>query len=86
MAAPLIAMLTDFGSADAYVGTLKGVILSRCPAARLVDLGHQAGGDSEVVVLLSETTVRAAGAGAIVEDLGDQRMRGRFRAERVYRL
>jgi len=38
--APLIALLTDFGLADAYVGTMKGVMLSICPSARLVDLTH----------------------------------------------
>jgi S-adenosylmethionine hydrolase len=37
---PLIALLTDFGLSDAYVGTMKGVILRICPAARLVDLTH----------------------------------------------
>lgn len=37
---PLIALLTDFGLSDAYVGTMKGVILALCPAARLVDLTH----------------------------------------------
>jgi hypothetical protein len=35
-----IALLTDFGLQDAYVGILKGVILSRCPEARLFDLSH----------------------------------------------
>src|SRR5690606_27633735 len=38
---PIIALLTDFGLADAYVGTMKGVALSICPSARLVDLTHQ---------------------------------------------
>jgi len=37
---PLIALLTDFGLRDAYVGTMKGVMLSICPSARLVDLTH----------------------------------------------
>lgn len=37
---PLIALLTDFGLADAYVGTMKGVILSICRSAHLVDLTH----------------------------------------------
>ncbi len=37
---PIIALLTDFGLSDAYVGTMKGVILSICPAARLVDFTH----------------------------------------------
>jgi S-adenosylmethionine hydrolase len=37
---PIIALLTDFGLSDTYVGTMKGVMLALCPAARLVDLTH----------------------------------------------
>jgi S-adenosyl-L-methionine hydrolase (adenosine-forming) len=37
---PLITLLTDFGSKDNYVGVMKGVILSLCPNARLVDVAH----------------------------------------------
>jgi S-adenosylmethionine hydrolase len=36
----LITLTTDFGLSDHYVGTMKGVILSRCPGARLVDISH----------------------------------------------
>ena len=36
---PIIALLTDFG-ADSYVGVMKGVILSICPHAQLIDLTH----------------------------------------------
>jgi S-adenosylmethionine hydrolase len=36
-----VALLTDFGLADAFVGAMKGVILSRNPAARVVDISHQ---------------------------------------------
>lgn len=35
-----IALLTDFGHTDAFVGVLKGVILSIHPEARIVDLCH----------------------------------------------
>ena len=38
-----IALLTDFGHADAFVGILKGVILSINPKARIVDLCHGVG-------------------------------------------
>src|SRR5262245_43158568 len=38
---PLITLTTDFGSRDPFVGIMKGVILSICPAARLVDLTHE---------------------------------------------
>lgn len=37
----IITLLTDFGRVDPYVGIVKGVILSRFGAARLVDLTHQ---------------------------------------------
>jgi len=37
---PVIALLTDFGTVDPFVGVMKGVILSRCPDATLVDLTH----------------------------------------------
>ncbi len=36
-----IALLTDFGTQDAYVGTMKGVILRHCPTIPLVDLTHE---------------------------------------------
>jgi hypothetical protein len=35
-----MALLTDFGLSDAYVGTMKGVILGICPDAHLIDLTH----------------------------------------------
>ncbi len=40
MARPIIALLTDFGTRDHYVGVMRGVILSICPDATLVDLSH----------------------------------------------
>ncbi|EFI34962.1 protein of unknown function DUF62 [Desulfonatronospira thiodismutans ASO3-1] len=36
----LIALLTDFGIEDPYVGQMKGVVYSRCPGADIVDLTH----------------------------------------------
>ena len=38
---PVIALLTDFGTADSYVGTMKGVIAGICPEANLVDITHE---------------------------------------------
>lgn len=35
-----IVLLTDFGLADPCVGIMKGVILTRAPRARVVDLAH----------------------------------------------
>lgn len=38
---PLITLLTDFGTADGYVGAVKGVILSIAPEAHIVDISHE---------------------------------------------
>jgi S-adenosyl-L-methionine hydrolase (adenosine-forming) len=37
---PIIALVSDFGSADHYVGTMKGVMLGICADATLVDITH----------------------------------------------
>jgi S-adenosylmethionine hydrolase len=37
---PTIAFLTDFGTRDHYTGVMKGVVLSICPDAVLVDISH----------------------------------------------
>jgi len=37
---PLIALLTDFGLRDHYVGTMKGVALGVCPDLTFVDISH----------------------------------------------
>ncbi|MGE0361496.1 MAG: S-adenosyl-l-methionine hydroxide adenosyltransferase family protein [Vicinamibacterales bacterium] len=41
MSRPLIALLSDFGTVDHYVGTMKGVVLGICPEAALVDITHE---------------------------------------------
>ena len=41
MARPVIALLTDFGNKDHYVGSVKGVILGICPDASCVDITHE---------------------------------------------
>src|SRR5260221_1088988 len=38
MARPVIALLTDFGTRDHYVGALKGVALGICPDVTVVDI------------------------------------------------
>ena len=40
MSRPIITLTTDFGQADSYVDTMKGVILDICPEATLVDISH----------------------------------------------
>lgn len=37
----IITLLTDYGTADSYVGEVKGVLLSLAPGATLVDLTHE---------------------------------------------
>jgi S-adenosylmethionine hydrolase len=37
---PIIALTTDFGLTDTYVGVMKGVILGIVPQARLIDVTH----------------------------------------------
>lgn len=37
----VITLLTDFGTADGYVGEMKGVLLSGAPEATLVDITHE---------------------------------------------
>ena len=36
----IITLLTDFGTADGYVGEMKGVLCSAAPDAALVDITH----------------------------------------------
>jgi S-adenosylmethionine hydrolase len=38
---PIVALLTDFGSHDHYVGAVKGAVLAACPEASLVDITHE---------------------------------------------
>ena len=40
MALKLITLTTDFGLADGYVASMKGVILSISPSSRIVDISH----------------------------------------------
>ena len=41
MAPPVVALLTDFGTRDHYVGAVKGAILEVCRDATLVDVTHE---------------------------------------------
>jgi S-adenosyl-L-methionine hydrolase (adenosine-forming) len=36
----VITLLTDFGTADGYVGEMKGVLASRAPGVPIVDIAH----------------------------------------------
>jgi S-adenosylmethionine hydrolase len=37
---PLITFLSDYGHSDEFVGVCHGVIASRCPQARVIDITH----------------------------------------------
>lgn len=37
----IITLITDFSTSDAYVGAMKGAILSICPDATIVDITHE---------------------------------------------
>lgn len=41
MGRPLIALLTDFGQHDHYVGVMKGVAAGICPECAFIDITHQ---------------------------------------------
>jgi hypothetical protein len=41
MGKPVITLLTDFGTKDHYVASMKGVILKINPRCRLIDITHQ---------------------------------------------
>lgn len=41
MRRPVLAFLTDFGSRDHYVAAMKGVALTICPDATLLDITHE---------------------------------------------
>jgi S-adenosyl-L-methionine hydrolase (adenosine-forming) len=40
VSAPLITFLSDYGYADEFVGVCHGVIATRCPHARVIDITH----------------------------------------------
>jgi S-adenosylmethionine hydrolase len=41
MRKPIVTLTTDFGTRDHFVGVMKGVILSICPEAAIVDISHE---------------------------------------------
>jgi len=62
----IITLLTDFGTADTYVGQMKGAILSVAPSCALVDLTHAVPAqDVQAGAFLLWTAVTAFPAGSI---------------------
>jgi hypothetical protein len=64
--APILTLLTDFGTADYYVGAVKGTVLRLAPEARLIDLSHEvAPGDVEGAADLLAAAAPAFPAGTV---------------------
>jgi S-adenosylmethionine hydrolase len=62
----IITLTTDFSTADAYVGAIKGVILSIAPEATIVDLAHDIGPhDVDQAAFVLETAYKYFPEGAI---------------------
>ncbi len=40
MSAPVVTFLSDYGYCDEFVGVCHGVLASRCPQARVIDITH----------------------------------------------
>ena len=38
---PTVALLTDYGTTDAYAGILAGAVLGKCPDAKLITVTHE---------------------------------------------
>jgi len=65
-AGPFVALLSDLGTADTYVGVMKAVILSICPGARIIDLCHDIPPqDIEQAAFLVETAWRFCPEGTV---------------------
>jgi S-adenosylmethionine hydrolase len=56
----IVTLTTDFGLGSRYVAQMKGVILSRCPEACLIDLSHSIGPQNirEGAIVLADVTPR----------------------------
>ncbi|MCP4376487.1 MAG: SAM-dependent chlorinase/fluorinase [bacterium] len=39
--APIVTLMTDFGTAGPFVAAMKGAILRSCPRAQIVDISHE---------------------------------------------
>ena len=63
---PIVALLTDFGGQDHYVGAVKGAVLAACPEATVVDVAHELPPhDVEAAALCLASCFRAFPAGSV---------------------
>lgn len=61
-----IALLTDFGAGDWYVGVIKGVLSARAPGAQLIDLTHDIGpGDIRSAAFVLENSWKWFAPGSV---------------------
>ena len=66
MQPPLVTFLSDFGTADWFVGVVHGVLIETCPDVRIVDLTHHIPpGDIERAAFVVEAATPDFRAGAI---------------------
>lgn len=77
----MIALLTDFGTRDGYVGAVKGVLLSRAPGATILDLAHDIpAGDVEAAGFALAQVAGELPAGAVCLSVVDPGVGGSRRA------
>jgi S-adenosyl-L-methionine hydrolase (adenosine-forming) len=57
---PIVALLTDFGGQDHYVGAVKGAVLAACREAAVVDLTHELPPHDVMAAAFSLGAARAA--------------------------
>ncbi|PYQ07578.1 MAG: hypothetical protein DMF82_03585 [Acidobacteria bacterium] len=57
---PNVALLTDFGSQDHYVGAVKGAVLAACREASVIDLTHDLPPHDVMAAAFSLAAARAA--------------------------
>ena len=70
--APLIALLTDFGLTDPYVGQMKSVLVSAAPGVPVVDISHGVGmGDVVQASFFLAATLPWLPPGAVVAAVVD---------------
>jgi S-adenosylmethionine hydrolase len=63
---PIITLTTDFGLSDSYVAQMKGVILSLCPMATIIDITHKVPAQSVMAgALILQTAIDAFPDGTI---------------------
>jgi S-adenosylmethionine hydrolase len=66
VARPVVALLTDFGTRDGYVGSMKGVLVSDAPDVQIVDITHDVPpGDVLTAAWILASTWRAFPSGTI---------------------